>query len=289
MKAGVPGRYQNTVAVLSTMHRKERVIKPVLEDGLGLKVGLALGLDTDQFGTFSRKIERTGSQLEAARAKIAAGFDCAPLARVGVASEGSFGPHPSIPFMPIARELILLVDRDTGLELTGHDVSLDTNFSHKIVSDVAGALAFAESVQFPGHGLIVIATDGDKPNPQHGLHKQIEDEAALTSAVQKIIEMCGTAFIEADMRAHRNPTRMAAIGRAAVDLVRRFNSRCPACECPGFDVIERIKGLPCSWCGEPTEVAKIEMLGCIHCGYRQERPVSGAKTAEPGQCAQCNP
>lgn len=74
--------YKNTVAVLATMHAKERVIGPILRDELGLIVGLAMGVNTDQFGTFSREVERTGSQLDAARAKIAAGFEYAPLARV---------------------------------------------------------------------------------------------------------------------------------------------------------------------------------------------------------------
>ncbi|MDI1366436.1 MAG: hypothetical protein PSX79_16525 [bacterium] len=93
---------------------KDRAIGPVLEQGLGLRVALAMGLNTDRFGTFSRDVERTGSQLDAARAKIAAGFEYAPYARVGVASEGSFGPHPQIPFLPLGRELVLLIDRERG-------------------------------------------------------------------------------------------------------------------------------------------------------------------------------
>ena len=106
--------YRNYVAVLTTMHGKEQVIAPVLKDGLGLIVCLAMGVNTDRFGTFSRDIERTGSQVDAARAKIAAGFDYAPLARAGLASEGSFGPHPFIPFLALGRELVVLIDRDTG-------------------------------------------------------------------------------------------------------------------------------------------------------------------------------
>ena len=108
-------------AVLTTIHGKERVISPVLKEGLGLIVSLAKGINTDSFGTFSREIERAGSQLDAARAKIVAGFDAAPWARVGLASEGSFGPFPSFPFVALGRELIVMVDRDAGLELTGHD------------------------------------------------------------------------------------------------------------------------------------------------------------------------
>ena len=128
--------YNNTPTVLATMHGKERVIAPLLERDLALRVELALGLNTDRFGTFSREIERTGSQLDAARAKIAAAFENAPCVTIGIASEGSFGPHPYIPFLALGRELILLIDRETGLELTGHDASPETNFDHAVVSNV---------------------------------------------------------------------------------------------------------------------------------------------------------
>lgn len=77
--------YAGVRAVLATMHGKERVIAPLLEESLRLRVSLAAGLDTDRFGTFSREIARTGSQLEAARAKIFAAFDIDPTARVGIA------------------------------------------------------------------------------------------------------------------------------------------------------------------------------------------------------------
>jgi hypothetical protein len=45
--------------------------------------------------------------------------------RVGIASEGSFGPHPSLPFAALDRELVLLIDRETGLELVGHHATID--------------------------------------------------------------------------------------------------------------------------------------------------------------------
>ena len=195
--------YHNTVAVLTTMHAKERVIAPILRDELGLIVGLSMGVNTDEFGTFSREVERTGSQLDAARAKIAAGFEYAPLARVGLASEGSFGPHPHIPFLAIGRELILMVDRDSGLELTGYDASPETNFGHAVACDLAAAFAFARRARFPEHGLIVMGCKDAQPAPALMLDKDIPDEAALEAAVQKALKICGAAFVETDMRAHR--------------------------------------------------------------------------------------
>lgn len=281
--------FRGKVAVLTTMHGKEKVIAPVLRDGLGLAVDLAMGVNTDRFGTFSRDIERTGSQLDAAKAKIAAGFEHAPLARVGLASEGSFGPHPFIPFVALGREIVVLIDRDTGLELIGHDAGPTTNFGHVIVSCLDDVVAFAERARFPDHGLIVMGCDGEKPAPERILIKDIVDQAALDAAVRRTITLCGAAFIEADMRAHRNPTRMAAIERAARDLVRRYLSKCPACAWPGFDVTERVAGLPCTWCGEPTHVIRSEVLSCQQCAHRLERPATTETTADPGRCQSCNP
>jgi hypothetical protein len=276
-------------AILATMHGKERVISPLLEHELGLRVSLADGLDTDRFGAFTREVERTGSQLDAARAKIAEGFDYAPSARVGIASERSFGPHPYIPFLPLGRELVFLIDRKAGFELIGLDADSDTNFGHAVVTDVAGAMVFAERSRFPEHGLIVMGCADEQPAPHLMINKDITDSAKLEVVVKDCVASFGRAFVETDMRAHRNPTRMAAIGRATEELIRRFLSTCPACAHPGFDVTERIPGIPCAWCATPTDVIRTEVLTCAGCGHRSERPATDQATADPGQCGQCNP
>lgn len=67
-----------TAAAPTTMHGKERVIAPVLMEGLGLDVDMAMCVNIERLGTSSRDIERAGPQLDAARAKIAAGFEHAP-------------------------------------------------------------------------------------------------------------------------------------------------------------------------------------------------------------------
>lgn len=276
-------------AVIATMHGKERVIAPILVHSLGLSVEVPTNFDTDRFGTFTGEIERTGSQLDAARAKIQAAFDHIPDARVAVASEGSFGPDPVIPFLGLGRELVLLVDRESGLELTGHDATLETNYAHTIVHDLAAALAFAERVHFPDHAVIVMGCRGDQPAPDIALHKGIVRTDQVERAVQDVLALAGVAFVETDMRAYLNPTRMRAIGRATTDLVRRFRSRCPVCAHPGFDVTERVPGLPCEWCGAATRVVKTEVLSCADCGHHTERPAVDPATADPGQCALCNP
>ena len=276
-------------AVIATMHGKERVICPVLTQALGLNCLVPSEFDTDRFGTFTREIERTGSQIDAARAKIKATFECSPDIRIVIASEGSFGPHPWIPFAPLGVELVLLVDRQTGLEIAGHDATIDTNFAHVVVDGPAGAFAFGDRMRFPEHGLIVMGSRGDQPAPDIALWKGIVTPDDLERAVRQTVALCGAAFIETDMRAHFNPTRMQAIERATLDLIRRFQSRCPVCAHPGFDVTERVPGLPCEWCGEPTQVIKAEVLSCSACGHRTEQSATERITADPGQCDACNP
>ena len=155
--------YHDAAAVLTSMHAKERVIGPILRDELGLIVRLSMGIDTDKFSTFSCEVGRSGSQLDAARAKIAAGFEYAPSARVGLASEGSFGQHPYVPFLVIGRELVLMVDRESGLQLTGYDASEETNFGQRVVRNLESAFACGQGVGFPDHGLIVMTVETSSP------------------------------------------------------------------------------------------------------------------------------
>ncbi len=270
------------------MHGKERAIAPLAARFLGLEVGVAEGLDTDRFGTFSREIERAGTPREAARAKIAAAFRLAPEARVGIASEGSFGPHPQLPFAALNRELVLLRDRKTGLELVGHHATIATNFAHALVTDAAAGLAFAAKAGFPAHGVIVMGVLDGQPAPQLALFKSIGTEAELVAVLGRAIAMTGAAHIETDMRAHRNPRRMRAIRRAMLDLVRRSRSRCPQCARPGFAMTGRVQGLPCAWCASPTHLTRAEVWACEGCAHSEERPVQ-ATSADPVHCEECNP
>jgi hypothetical protein len=61
--------FANRVGVLATMHQKERVMAPLLEKELGIKVIVPPNFNTDSFGTFTREIKRPGDQLETARLK----------------------------------------------------------------------------------------------------------------------------------------------------------------------------------------------------------------------------
>lgn len=286
--AEAPPPWDGTRAVLATMHGKERALTPIAARFLGLDVKVAQGLDTDAFGTFSRDVARSGSPLDAARAKIAAAFALAGDAQVGLASEGSFGPHPHMPFAVLGRELVLLIDRISGLELVGHHASLDTNFDHAQVTTGADGMAFAAQAGFPHSGVIVMGVLDGEPAPHLALFKSVATAAELAAVIERTISLTGAAHIETDMRAHRNPRRMRAIKRAMIDLVRRSRSRCPVCARPGFVANGRVAGLPCAWCASPTHLTRAEVWGCESCGHREERPASAA-SADPMHCGECNP
>ena len=280
--------YNGDRAILATMHDKEKVIAPIVERFLGLRLEVTSGVNTDTFGTFGRDIERTGSQLDAARAKVRAALERTPELRIALASEGSFGPHPYIPFCPLAREIVILVDRTMGLELVGHHATTNTNFAHAVVSGLAEGIDFAEQVGFPDHGVIVMGCRDGQPAHDLALIKDAATQDDLASALHQVIAKAGAAFVETDMRAHRNPRRMSAIKRATIDLARRARSPCPGCGRPGYAVTERLSGLPCSWCGAPTLLTKTDVQSCIGCGWRVERPVKTV-VADPAHCGGCNP
>jgi hypothetical protein len=278
-----------TRAVLATMHGKERVIAPILSQELGIQVAVAEGVDTDTFGTFTRDIGRTGNQRETALRKARAGLAADPLAGIGIASEGSFFAHPHVPFVPVAREIVLFLDRHGGLELVGQDESVETNYGHVLATRLDDALAFASTSGFPGHGLVVMGASDGQPDPDVMLRKDLEDVAGLASSVERAIRLCGCAWVETDMRAHRNPTRMAAIARATRDLVQRFRSRCPRCDRPGFDTVEHIQGLPCRSCGNATRQISAGRMCCDGCGHTLVKLLAKVPFAEPASCDVCNP
>lgn len=115
--------------------------------------------------------------------------------------------------------------------------------------DVEDGRDFAARVAFPGQGLVVTAYRDDPPAPELARHKNIQDLAALDDAIRGVVDLSGTAFIETDMRAHRNPRRMQAIRRAMLDLVRKAFSPSPICGQAGFPVTERLPGLALVVCG----------------------------------------
>lgn len=278
-----------TAVVVVTRHRKGAVIGPVLEAALGVAWRELAEVDTDRFGTFSGEVPRTGTALDAAMAKIAAAFAAAPDAELAVASEGSFGPAPGIPWVASGHELVVLADREGRVRAVGRDATFETNFASLVVRSGAEAEGFLTKVGLPEHGVLVTAAEGGRPRPDRRVVKGLVslDEARATLA--EVLATHGEAALETDMRAHLNPTRRRAIARAAEDAARRAAVPCPGCGVLGFGRERLVPGLPCGDCGTPTGVPRAEELACGACPVREERPLASAAHAGPERCPRCNP
>ncbi len=281
--------FASRTAILATMHQKERVMAPILERELGVKILVPADLDTDYFGTFTREVKRLGTQIEAARQKAEKALEIAG-GTLAFASEGTFGPHPMMPYLPTNREIIILLDRVNNLEIIGESLSVETNYSHQLVSSVEEANIFAQKAGFPEHGLVVVV--GEAAAGKGEIVKGIATEKQLFEAVTAGLKKSSTnrVHIETDMRAMYNPTRMKNIENATLDLVKKFQQLCPECGWPGFEVTERKIGLPCGLCYFPTQLVRLQIYQCQNCSYTKEELFpDGTETADPAQCQYCNP
>lgn len=288
--------YVGRTIALASQHGKECVLTRPLRQGLGLTLQLATTVNTDLLGSFSGEYPRPEDALTTCRLKAEAGMDALGL-DLGLASEGAFGPHPVVPFLPIGREWLTFIDRRHQLTISEHAMSRRTNYSSFKTATPEAALGWLKEVGFPSHAVMVGSPSG-VPVPSSvppsmdwlakGVHSREELARWMAIAAQRSED--GMAWLETDMRAHCNPTRMASIRRLAFQLVRRINASCPACAAPGWGLLRTIGGLPCSSCGSATELLAFEEFGCIHCNYTELHPRQDQLlAADPGQCTYCNP
>lgn len=274
--------------VLATRHGKESAIARPMRAALALKVIVPENLDTDALGTFTGEVPRVGEPHEVARAKASLGIAASGIPRA-IASEGSFGPHPTTPFLAASTELLLFLDQDRGIEVTEQLTTTETNFRHTVVRPGEPLEKFLRRARFPRHAIIVRPNAGDQ---NIGIAKGLQDIQQVAAAVARCAELSndGAARIETDMRAHLNPTRMGVIRRVAFRLARRLATRCPACDLPGFGMSGTESGLPCENCGAPTDAVLHELWGCSTCAHREKRPRRDGRTsAYAGHCGFCNP
>lgn len=270
--------YRGEMAVLATRHGKERVIAPAFAATTGLAVTVPPGLDTDSLGTFTGEVPRPASLRDTLRMKARLGM-AASGCTIGIASEGSFGPHPLFPFLAAGHEAMVFIDDGRGIEVMEEAVSDRTNFAALDVTPDADVRGFLDRIGFPDHALVL--RRGEE------IIKGIFDRAEL----DRLLKNCnGSTRLETDMRAHLNPTRMSEIGRLAERLARRIATPCPACRAPGFGRLRAEPGLRCEDCGTPTQLTRALVLGCARCGHAQHQPrPDGRATATPAECPECNP
>lgn len=271
--------------VIATKHEKEKVIAPIIERELGLKCIVIPAFDTDKLGTFSGEIERTEDPLTTARNKCIMAMEQSNC-DMAIASEGSFGPHPSMYFMSCDEEILLFMDKKNQIEIATKQLSVKTNFNASEVKTEAELRNFADNAKFPSHGLI-LRKDAES---LLGLVKGITDRETLNRSFHQLISDYGSAYVETDMRAMHNPSRMKVIEDATIELAKKIKSLCPKCHAPGFGITRIIDGLPCELCDFPTQSILSYIYTCEKCHYTQEEKFPKNKFKEnPMYCDICNP
>jgi hypothetical protein len=288
--------YQGETAALATMHGKEIAIAPAMRAQLGLNVITPPDLDTDVLGTFTGEISRVGTMRDVAIRKARLGMGISGL-KIGIASEGSFGPHPHIPFFRAGLELMVFVDDERDLIITEALIAEEINHDEAVVLSASELEPFLPRVSFPDHALVVApnltASPWWKLHPERARsHKGIVSYDELVDAVDRAgrISEDGRARVTTDLRAHMNPTRMRAIARLASLLAVRIATECPECHAPGFGKVRPAPGLPCRDCGEESTIPRGDILRCVACEHeREQRRLPICESAEPGECPRCNP
>lgn len=283
------GLYSGRRAVLTTMHGKDAAIAAPFRDCLGLQIFTPPGLNTDALGTFTGEIPRVGTITEAALRKARLGMAAVGDA-IGIASEGSYGPHPHLPFVAAGIEVMVFIDDKRGLVVREQVIDHAPVFDHVVVSNPSDVDAYVGRIGFPDHALIVQPNDAERV-PKLTV-KGIRSRTALLSAISQAAAQSkdGHALVQTDMRAHMNPSRMVTLSRLATMLCERLLSPCTECGSPGFGFVGAENGLPCSWCGGPSLMVLNRIFGCPACNHRELRPREDRLTAaDPGQCPTCNP
>jgi len=280
--------YTGRRASLATKHGKERQIARPLHAALNLDTYVPPTIDTDLLGTFTGEIPRRGSPAQVVLQKARMGMEMTGLS-LGLANEGSFGPHPAFPLVTADTELLVFVDDERGIHVQESVVSEQVVAAQAVTHSIADLAPFLAHALFPSHALIV------RPNAllqSDLLFKGITDPVVLEEKVKLIaaISPDGLALVETDLRAHMNPTRRRVLRHLAVRLARRLAHLCPACRTPGWGLVSHLYGLPCEWCGEATDLVCEDLFGCPACSYRQHHPRSdGLLHASPTHCPSCNP
>lgn len=277
--------FQQRKLVIATMHGKEQVLQPLLEEALGVQCILPASFNSDIFGTFSGEIEREFDPLETARKKCYAAMKSTGCT-LAIASEGSFGAHPIIGFVPADEELLVCIDQENNIEIKVKELSTVTNFAGKEITNFEEAKDFAEKALFPSHGLIIKKGKDDLSI----LYKGITDNTLFQKIITELLSNNSSIYLETDMRAMYNPSRMKVIEEACKKLIALTKSTCKQCSLPGFSVTDTISGLPCNFCGSPTRSIKAFIYTCYHCNYTEEQLFpNGKKTEDPMYCDRCNP
>ncbi len=277
--------FKGRTLIIATKHEKEKVIAPIVEKKLGVTCIVQPSLDTDLLGTFTGEIERKYDPITTLRHKCMMAMESANC-DLAIASEGSFGAHPSLFFVNADDELLMLLDKKNDLEIIARELSTETNFNGAEIQTEDQLKAFADQALFPSHGLIL----RNQKDSHENIVKNIQDWETLVTVFNELVKEFGSAYAETDMRAMFNPTRMTVIEKATEKLVNKTLSLCPTCGTPGFGITDIKDGLPCRLCHFPTRSTLSHIYTCSKCNnVKEEKHPNNKYVEDPMFCDICNP
>jgi hypothetical protein len=269
----------------ATMHGKEKLVAPILQRELGWSVRVA-DLNTDLFGTFSGEIPRSLSAHDTVVEKARRGALHAGLA-LGIASEGSIGAHPHIPFLDADVELMALVDVERNLQLVVSHIGPGVVALREVWTSTTDLEDIGVRADLPNHAVIVRKGEGRSLWARKGIRSVGELGVAIAEARHE--GPAGDVVIESDFRAMMSPSRQANIVACATALASRVATVCPSCDTWGWGVVGVKRGMPCKGCGGVVEGAvRADILGCVACPHTKEIAREHA-AVDPAHCETCNP
>ena len=276
--------YHGTTISLLTKHGKEKAIGQLFHKKLNAHLINTDGYDTDQLGTFTRDVPRYGNQLDAARKKAQIAMELTNT-KYGIGSEGSFVQDLYSGLVPVNYEIVVFIDSVLNIEIIGHARS-GAMSHHASVKDWQELSQFARLNKFPQHQLVIRPDHQDHPVFAKGINnldklKKEFYEALKLSKKKKV-------FVEHDLRAFANPTRMKNIKEATKNLLLKLESYCPKCQTPGFSITRTEAGLPCALCEMPSKQIMSKIHTCLKCDY-EKKETTTVKKADPAKCDFCNP
>lgn len=271
--------------VIATKHQKELVIAPQLQQAFHLEWVVPEDFDTDLLGTFSGEVERLNDPITTAKQKCLQAMELTGC-DLGIASEGSFGNHPTVFLAPADDEFLVLIDKKNEIEIVARELTLETNFATALCTEYSQVEEFAQASKFPSHGLILRKNEKDYAS----IFKGITNKNQLETIAKHFIATEGQVYVETDMRAMYNPTRMQIIERLTQKLILKMQSNCTVCQTPGFSETDYVKGVPCQQCLQPTESILYTIYRCQKCNHTEQKLFKPERKFEdPMYCNYCNP
>ena len=264
--------------LISSKHHKDKLLEPLFQR-LGTQLFVDPTFDTDLFGTFCGQIPRQEGPKTTVKEKCLAGMKKRGVLQ-GLASEGSFGPHPQLPFLNMNEEWLVYIDLERNIEIYGQSSSLDVCHEKLHHEDVDRLSHFLIQIDFGAQGLQL---------KDANTNKIIEKGITAHSVLNDFLQHYPDWILETDLRAHLNPKRQAQIVAAAQNLIARSQSLCPKCEAPDFWITDYLGKLPCCQCQQASNTYQSLKYSCVNCAFERIETRQDLHCIDPEFCPFCNP